>query len=503
MNILFIQPIVATQGTECISAYLKFKGHQVSCLYDPYLFHDALFNIPSLSEKLDYTEILLGEIEKEKPGLICFSVVYDLFQWALSRAKSIKSRFHIPIVMGGIHPTSVPEKVLENPEIDFVIVGEGEEASHELAFAMEKGYGFEKIKNLGYKAKGRIVKNPLRHLIQNLDSLPHPDKELLFPVWSRQLRGGYSTIASRGCPHNCTYCFHSVTREMYRGLGKYTRHQSVDYFLDELDIAREKFNAKHFFFHNESITINLKWFREFAVKYKERIGMPYFCWTSPDSLDKERCDLLEKSGCAAINIGIQNAPDKELDEITDRVKQSRYLDRALTLLDKTRIFVSADNIIGIPGQTEKHIMDHINFYRRYKVDHIGLYWLRYFPKAKIIESAFKEGILTKKDIDDLENGRPANLLTEAPQAANPNIIRLANILALVNVIPDPITKWILGKKSRLAFVPKTSFYYIGMVIVSVRSTFIRKKKKLFVLYTPLGLIAHYYHFIKKRITFTA
>jgi len=162
MKITFVHRGRENLGIEYLSAILKKAGHSVSLAYDHGLFstEDNLFYIPVLEKCFSQKKEILKTIEKTNPDAVAFSVYTGTYKWCCDVAKEIKEKFKLPIIFGGIHPTLVPEICLNNDFVDFVIVGEGEEALLEFA----NGMPLEKIKNLCYKKNGTknekiIIKN--------------------------------------------------------------------------------------------------------------------------------------------------------------------------------------------------------------------------------------------------------------------------------------------------------------------------------------------------------
>ena len=129
MKVLFIYPENESLGIQILSSVLKQRGHHTDLLLDPKLYNDLEFNVKYMARKYDSIARVIEKVRNYEPDLIAFSVVTDEYLWSKRVAKNIKKQFNdVPIVFGGIHPTAVPEKVLENSFVDFVIVGEGEDA---------------------------------------------------------------------------------------------------------------------------------------------------------------------------------------------------------------------------------------------------------------------------------------------------------------------------------------------------------------------------------------
>lgn len=272
---LFIQPAISAFGPECLSAFLKSKGQSTAGYFDPCLFNDQMLTIPKMYKWINDRGPLYRSIDKHQPDLIAMSVVYNFYPWSQETAKAIKERYKIPIVVGGIHPTSCPEHVLEESCFDFAVIGEGEEALFDLTLALHGKTPFKEIANLGYMDGNHIRINPVRPLIPDLDVLPFPDKELLPPsIRKYQAYKKYSTVVSRGCAHNCSYCCHSHLKKTYKGKGKYLRFHSVDYVIRHLLTAKEKYNTRQFVLNDDNLVADKKWFRHFAQEYKKHHYCP-------------------------------------------------------------------------------------------------------------------------------------------------------------------------------------------------------------------------------------
>ncbi|RKY31294.1 MAG: hypothetical protein DRP74_05205 [Candidatus Omnitrophota bacterium] len=180
MKIAFVHFGRENLGIEYISSVLKKSGHQTYLAYDPGLFsiEDNVFYAPFLEKIFKRKKKLIQELEKIEPDLIAFSVYTSTYTWSCDIAKSLKKRLKAKTVFGGIHSTLVPEIVINNDFVDFVIQGEGEYALLELTETLNSKSGNFQIPGLWYKKESNIISNPLRQPIQNLDSLPLPDKGL-------------------------------------------------------------------------------------------------------------------------------------------------------------------------------------------------------------------------------------------------------------------------------------------------------------------------------------
>jgi B12 binding domain/Radical SAM superfamily len=462
VRVLFVEHIQVTLAIEALSAYLTREGHRVDVFFDPALFADSLAPIPALAELFNHRRPLVDHVKRFAPGLVCFSVVTEHFQWALGMARAIKAACDVPIVFGGIHPTAVPVDVLAYPEVDYVVVGEGEGALADLAHALETGGPVDGIANLGFRAEGAVRVNPMRPLITDLDSLPWPDKDLLVHVWRPLYGNRYHTTASRGCPHRCSYCCHSFLAPAYRGKGPYHRVRSVANVIAELVEAKRRYNPRSILIHDNALIVDRKWFAAFAEAYAAEVNIPYFCWVSPDSINEETVALLKKSNCTNAWIGVTRSPGSAGDP-GRRARFDGSVARALDLLRAANIYVVADNVYGLPGQTAGDIRDLIRLYIDHPVDLTIAFFLRYYPKIALIDTALAAGAITPEQVRNIERHGLTGTFILPDIVTDDTARRLSNLMQFASYLPRRVTQWLLADDRRLRLVPRRPLWIVQVL----------------------------------------
>jgi radical SAM superfamily enzyme YgiQ (UPF0313 family) len=415
-------------------------------ILDPVLFADSGgINIPALSGYFDYSDSILAEIEKFKPGLICFSCGSDDFRWALGIADKIKKIFPIPIIFGGAHATSVPDKVLGHRSIDFVCIGEGEKALSELAGRLEKGSSDFHINNICFKENGKLVLNQPGPLEEDLDSLPFPDKEIYYKKL-RFIFPGYAIITARGCPNSCTYCVNNVLRKVYKDKEKYLRRRSVSNVIEELKNAKHKYRPKFIHFCDEVFTYDRSWLRTFKFPYLREIGLPFACYVSPSSIDAELVALLKDSGCYKVQMGVQTLNTARRKELLGRDYSNEKISWAVMAFKEAGIYLTCDNIFGLPGQDENELSDMARFYLDHKPDHIEVFWLKYYPRTDIMNIAIDKGLLDKAGEERIVGGISSKGIARGGDTYNYLFARFQLLLNILHFLPRAISNYILQKK---------------------------------------------------------
>src|SRR5438128_104846 len=181
MKIVFVALGQEQLGISILSAVLRRAGHETRLVFDPALFHDRYyFEVPILRDIFNRDHDTVKRIVAEAPDLLAFSVLTLTYDWAIDIARRVKELTGVPVIFGGVHPSGVPEVCLENDCVDYVCVGEGEEAIVRLCDALAGGSSrpATPIPNLWWRDGDRIVRGPASSFDQNLDALPFWDKEL-------------------------------------------------------------------------------------------------------------------------------------------------------------------------------------------------------------------------------------------------------------------------------------------------------------------------------------
>ena len=391
MNILFIYPDICMasgrfhQGIGYISSFLKKNGHKTALIY--------------LDEEIS-REDLFKKIDEILPDLIAFSSTTNQFPYVQQYASWIKEKYSIPILCGGIHPTILPETVIAERSIDIICIGEGEYPMLELANSLEKGSSYDDIQNLWVKRDDKIYKNPLRPLIENLDDLPFPDRELFNyeNILGRYEHVAESNIAEfitgRGCPFNCTYCCNHTLRKIYKNNGKFIRRRSVENVLAEIREVTQKYKVEKILFDDDTFTLHSEWIDEFCDKYSEEFKYPFICNAHPTTITEELTVKLKKAGCEQISIGIESGNEWLRRNVLKRNISDKKLIKAFELVRKAGIRTYSFNIIGLPFETPEMADDTIRLNKIIDPDDIQVSIFYPYPKTELYHICENENWLT-------------------------------------------------------------------------------------------------------------
>ncbi|MDP2278363.1 MAG: radical SAM protein [Nitrospirota bacterium] len=376
-KIIFLQKHPFPQlGLMDIAAVLKENGHQCELLIE--------------SEERNVTGLLC----RNKPDVVAFSCTTGEHKWVLKRAKEIKRRLDVPIILGGAHPTFYPE-VIEDENIDIVCRGEGEFALLELMNSLDEKRDYTNIKNLWVKKSDKIYENELRPLVENLDSLPLPDRDIYYKY--SYLRNGNikSFMTGRGCPYNCSFCFNFALREMYKGKGAYIRKKSVDRVIKEIETVSAKYGLKVVMFSDDTLILSREWLYEFLKEYRKKIALPFFCIARANLVDEEIIFRLKNAGCYYVSLGIETGNDYLRNKVLKKETSNEEIKRACYLIKKYGLKLKTYNILGIPGETLQTAFETLNLNIAVKSDFAWCSIFQPYPKTPLAEYCTEQGFLDK------------------------------------------------------------------------------------------------------------
>ncbi|PYP99754.1 MAG: hypothetical protein DMF83_29930 [Acidobacteria bacterium] len=399
-------------GVGYLASYVRSLGHQVQLVLYPDPWSDTYVKQKDKDSPMTgrlqsrVNRQLLREIVDFRPDLLCFSTVTDDYRWCSETALTLKAATGAVTVFGGVHVTSVPERVALNPAVDLLALGEGERALAQVLEQLDdwKAGADLKIAGIWYRRDGEIHQNGKGEAIQDLDNLPFPAKDLFYQRLPGLART-YTATTSRGCPYQCTYCYNAVMLPIYRSQGKWLRQRSVDNVIEELTWAKKTYGPRHFLFMDDVFASSKKWVEEFAQRYKREVDVPFALITEAVVLNKEetvRC--LKEAGLVNVQVGVQTVNEESKKSI-DRPESRQQLHNAFTFMNKYKVHYQVDHMLGIPGETDADQRLALEFYNEYRPDIVSVFWLKYYPKLPIIDLAMEKGILKAEDLEDIEEGR--------------------------------------------------------------------------------------------------
>ncbi len=357
--LISVQANLSVLGLKSLHYELLARGYRSRLLHLPYLD----FGSATLSALFDW-------LDRQQPLFVGVSLMTNEYYVARTLSEHLRARFaDVPLVWGGIHPTISPESCF--PYADYACVGEGEKTAVSLAHALYSGEDPRSIPNLCYFENGKMVRNDLSPLIDDLDEMPildHIPEEAFIQCDSGEIvrldqdvyrRHGryqgrhYEIMTTRGCAFSCTYCCNNFLARLYGS--KRIRRRSLEHILCELERAvRDNPFVGWINFQDDAfLAMEETRVRLFAAEYKVRVGKPFIIRTMPTYVTEERLRCLQDAGLRWVSMGLQSGSDRVCREVYHRKTSRESFLRAARLLRQMGIATWYDVIVDNPLETDE------------------------------------------------------------------------------------------------------------------------------------------------------
>lgn len=310
----------------------------------------------------------LKKIRQSNPDIIGIQSMYSMRKKSVELAQLLRDDCEL-LVAGGALPTTQPEDFLV--DFDIAIIGEGEQTMLEIIHQFENGGNLSQIKGIAYKDKttGTVKRTASRGLVDNLDDLPPPSRELFENSRYQKYysgRFGYKTTAimtSRGCPFSCDFCSRPV-------FGNAFRARSAVKVVDEIEDAIS-FGYNRIWFADDCFTLNREKLLEVCNEIiRRRLAIEWECLSRVDTLDFYIAEKMRQAGCVRMFFGIESGNDSIL-KIMNKQITTKQAYMATQVCKKKGIKAGAFFILGYPGENAKTILDTVKFASSLPLDYLS------------------------------------------------------------------------------------------------------------------------------------
>ena len=370
-------------GLAILAACARDAGHEVN-----------LIDLRALKSWEHFRRI----VSRRKPDVVAIGMMSVDYNPAMRCLQIVReTNPAIVTLVGGPHPTIMPDELVKNSDIDHIFVGEGEETFPDALGKLEQG---EQVP--------RVV--PGSH--PDLDTLPFADHDLFIDEWRRQ---GYeltspeapfveelpppfvTIIAGRGCQYNCSYC-QPAERMIF---GRQVRRRSVENVLSELRLFRHKYNFASFMFHDDCLTEDREWVLDFCSTYmREGFTQPFFCQSRADIIVKneDMVALMARAGLRGYFIGFESGSDRVLRFIRKGTKRWQNIEAA-KICRKYGISVWANYMLGLPTETKQEVMETLSMLKEIDPDYYSPAFYTPHPGSDLYTYCIEQGLSLIMDHD--------------------------------------------------------------------------------------------------------
>jgi radical SAM superfamily enzyme YgiQ (UPF0313 family) len=346
---------------------------------------------------------LKTELARFQPDTVGISIMTPQLADACRTAEIAREQLpEALIIAGGPHATVLPNDTIKRTGADLVYSGEAEIAWAALLSGEEPSG----IKGITMKKDGEILTIPGLLLTENLDTLPFPDRsvfdmEKYFASWYSMDRvdprlRGTSIMATRGCPFKCTFCQPTLS-EIF---GKRTRKRSPESIVGELELLVRNYGINAFMFEDSTFILDARWVRSICeLMIKRELNLRWCCNVRADLLTEDLLDIMIEAGLSKINMGVESASQRVLDDIYEKGITVEGVRRALRMAKERGVYVQGYFMLGAPGETHEEMKKTIRFASREPFDDALFDITTPFPHTELWERT--KGLI-RKDYEDFD-----------------------------------------------------------------------------------------------------
>jgi radical SAM superfamily enzyme YgiQ (UPF0313 family) len=351
----------------------------------------------------------------------------------------------IVVIAGGVHVTLHYEQVIQHSSIDYCCRGEGEHVLRELLLHLQ-GKGPLPTLGLVYRDGGRVVAQE-KAVVEDLAALPWPAYDLIdFQKYcetdARQGANrfpelpGMAMLISRGCPYHCSFC------QVASISGRQARVRDPADVVKEIQFVKDRYGIRSITFFDDNFFVPVKAMKEFLrLMVREKVDVK---WQAAGAaiwvLDDEFLDLMQQSGCVGVTVALESGVERVLHNIVN--KPIEHIDQIPDKIDRIHqrgIWVAANFIIGLPGETWEEIRQTVRFAEVCRADYVKFYVAVPLHGTRMYEMAKEMGVLGGVDGQTSVDWRYGQILSKEWTPKDVSSLRVYE-WDRINFSPDRIGK---------------------------------------------------------------
>ncbi len=363
-------------GLAYVAAVLNTNGHVVKIYNTDHQTGHKDVNLEGIFDAYDsYRDIVnnldhpiwqevLSKIDEYSPDLLGITTVFSATLKSVENIAAMVKQHDkgIRIVVGGPHATLAADETLKSEALDYLIRFEGEQTLLELV----EGKHLTDIAGLSYKEGNNIVHNSEREFIENMNSLPFPNPALqLIPL--DDMNETFGVIAtSRGCPKRCIFC------SSPRLWGSRIRYRSVSNVIEEIRERYHEYGVRKFYFSDDSFNLNKRYAKELLQAILDAdLKIRFFCEANIGSFDRELMELMKKSGCIRLKLGMESGSGRIL-RLMKKGITVRQIRETCSLAKEIGIPYTLYVMIGMPTETLREMYQTLELAQQMEPAYVSL-----------------------------------------------------------------------------------------------------------------------------------
>lgn len=371
-------------GLGYLAGILRAHGHQVNIL-DCAIMKESYLQI-------------LSRIKAMNPDVIGITALSSYYNEMRTLARVLHV-LQLPVILGGVHVSALPELSIRECGADFAVIGEGELTILELMDKWQDKKTVKQIDGLAYIENDKLKLNSPRKLIQNLDDIPFPAWDLIDILKYPPLPHGYTIkhspiapiLTTRGCPYSCIYC---ASTQFW---GHKFRRRSAQNIGDEIEYLVNTFKIREIHIWDDNFTLSRNHVVDFCREIRERkLDLSFSCPNGVriDTLNKELLTLMRRTGFYSLYFAIESGCQTTLDRANKKINL-KVIPKMVKIAKKLGFLVPAYFMVGFPGETYKSARQTIQFAKSLPLDRATFFLVQPLPGSRLFNDLIQKKESTK------------------------------------------------------------------------------------------------------------
>lgn len=392
VNVVFVYPDFMRgaggkyhEGIASMSAVIKQAGHGARLVH--------VMEELSPADCIKRYRAVLGDAD-----MIGFSATTNAFAFVREMARLAKAQWPRAItVCGGPHATLAPEEVIAAAGIDIVCRGEGEYPLRDLCDAIGRGESYAGIANLWVRNGREVQRNALRPLVEDLDSLPLPDRGIFdYAASADRAMSRLAFLCSRGCPYHCSHCCNHAFSKLLPKTGSYVRFKSVDRVMAELhDALRLADGATEVHFLDDILPLRREWLIALLARFQAEIGKPFICNCRFELVKDDVMAALSAAGCRGLSLGLESGDPVIRRDTLNRRHSEQTITAAVDVIRRRNMSVLLYNMVGLPGETLREALATVKLNARLRPAECQISVFYPYAHTELYDRCRRDGLLNE------------------------------------------------------------------------------------------------------------
>ncbi len=326
-----------------------------------------------------------GRFRELQPDMVVIATSTPTIRTDLLMARLAGEEAGAFTVLVDTHASVFHRALAAEPFVDAVVRGEFEVAVADLADALSGGADPVGVAGVTWRRDGEVVVNEDRPLLEDLDELPWPDRDLVpagrYIVGLRTQDPCFMVMGSRGCPFRCSFCLWVPV--MFRGK---VRFREVGKVVDEIQDLQRRYAAREVFFHDDTVNITVGRVEEICNEILRRgVRIGWMANFRPDRTTPGLFRLMKRAGCTKILVGVESGSQRLLDESIGKEITLREVEDTIRWARQAGIRVHCTYALGAPGETRETLKETLEFIKKTDPDDIQVSLMTPFPGTPLYE----------------------------------------------------------------------------------------------------------------------